>query len=220
MQHTKRNIKDYYRILQVKKTSGEDEIKRSYRGLAMKYHPDKNPGDEIAAAVFTEINEAYEVLSDKEKRNAYNESLYYYAPQEVETPLEALEILVEKSIKLKNIAAASNPFHLNKDALAWSVQDLLPDHIFSSSYNDLFGEKEKLILNIVDCSQLLHYNQAKNLSVLLMKLAGDNVEIKNTIERMLHAQQKRYHWEKSKIWIAVTITILLCFIIYFITKRK
>jgi DnaJ-class molecular chaperone len=64
--------KDYYEILGVKKTATEDEIKKAYRNLAKKYHPDKNKGNKEAENKFKEISEAYAVLSDKEKREQYD----------------------------------------------------------------------------------------------------------------------------------------------------
>ncbi|KAI3980690.1 hypothetical protein MKX01_025255 [Papaver californicum] len=64
--------KSYYDILQIAKGSAEDQIKRAYRKLALKYHPDKNQGNEEANKKFAEINNAYEVLSDREKRNIYD----------------------------------------------------------------------------------------------------------------------------------------------------
>lgn len=65
--------KDYYKILGVDKKASEDEVKKSYRKLAMKYHPDRNPGDKAAEEKFKEINEAYEVLRDKQKRARYDQ---------------------------------------------------------------------------------------------------------------------------------------------------
>src|SRR5512135_3135658 len=62
---------DYYEILGVNRTSSVDEIKKNYRKLAMQYHPDRNPGNKEAEEKFKEAAEAYEVLSDTEKRDIY-----------------------------------------------------------------------------------------------------------------------------------------------------
>jgi len=63
---------DYYQMLGVAKTASDEEIKKSYRKLAMKYHPDKTKGDKAAEEKFKQISEAYAVLSDKEKRQQYD----------------------------------------------------------------------------------------------------------------------------------------------------
>jgi len=65
--------KNYYKILGVSKTASQDEIKKAYRKLAVKYHPDKNPGDKKAEDRFKEIGEANEVLKDPEKRKKYDQ---------------------------------------------------------------------------------------------------------------------------------------------------
>jgi molecular chaperone DnaJ len=65
--------RDYYEVLEVSKTSTVDEIKRAYRKAAHKYHPDKNPGDAAAEVKFKECAEAYEVLSDEDKRSRYDQ---------------------------------------------------------------------------------------------------------------------------------------------------
>ena len=65
--------RDYYEVLGVPKNASDDEIKKAYRKLAVKYHPDKNPGDKEAEAKFKEINEAHDVLSDKQKRARYDQ---------------------------------------------------------------------------------------------------------------------------------------------------
>src|SRR5262245_33158296 len=67
------DFKDYYSTLGVAKTATEKDIKQAFRRLARKHHPDVNPGDKSAEAKFKEINEAYEVLGDPEKRKKYDE---------------------------------------------------------------------------------------------------------------------------------------------------
>lgn len=75
--------RDYYQVLGVNRNASAKEIKQAYRRLARKYHPDVNPGDKSAEAKFKEINEAYEVLSDPEKRGKYDQfgAQWQYADQ-------------------------------------------------------------------------------------------------------------------------------------------
>ena len=64
--------RDYYEVLGVEKNASADQIKKAYRALAIKYHPDKNPGDKEAEEKFKEATEAYSVLSDPDKRAKYD----------------------------------------------------------------------------------------------------------------------------------------------------
>ncbi|ALF52720.1 molecular chaperone DnaJ [Nostoc piscinale CENA21] len=72
------DFKDYYSVLGVSKTASPEEIKQAFRKLARKYHPDVNPGNKQAEANFKEVNEAYEVLSDPDKRQKYDQFGQYW----------------------------------------------------------------------------------------------------------------------------------------------
>ncbi|GBF79447.1 DnaJ C-terminal domain-containing protein [Aphanothece sacrum] len=72
------DFKDYYALLGVSKSATVEEIKKAFRKLAVKHHPDRNPGDKAAEERFKEISEAYEVLSDKEKRQKYDQFGQYW----------------------------------------------------------------------------------------------------------------------------------------------
>ena len=65
--------KDYYKILGVERSASQDEIKKAYRKLAVKYHPDKNPDDKVAEEKFKEISEAYQVIGNADSRKKYDE---------------------------------------------------------------------------------------------------------------------------------------------------
>jgi len=65
--------RDYYEVLGVSRNANESELKKAYRQQALKYHPDKNPGDKQAEDKFKEASEAYDILKDSEKRQIYNQ---------------------------------------------------------------------------------------------------------------------------------------------------
>ncbi|MCA1608114.1 MAG: DnaJ domain-containing protein, partial [Acidobacteria bacterium] len=81
--------KDYYQILNLKKDAKADEIKKAYRKLARKFHPDVNPNDKTAEEKFKEVQEAYDVLSDDKKRKVFDKFGYYHDNLDVNSPFGA-----------------------------------------------------------------------------------------------------------------------------------
>src|SRR3978361_1838679 len=97
-------LKDYYTTLRVQPTATALQIKKSFRQLALLYHPDKNPGNAVAEATFREIQEAYEILSDTAKREEYNYKRWYSRSLKgtfVNEPLTPADILRE-CVRLNN----------------------------------------------------------------------------------------------------------------------
>jgi curved DNA-binding protein CbpA len=97
-------IKDYYNTLGINTDASAEEIKKAYRSLALKHHPDRNPGDTGAAeAKFKEINEAYEVLGDEEARRRYDWALSACAPGQA--PADRFNGGMEPDISLEMLRA-------------------------------------------------------------------------------------------------------------------
>ena len=93
--------RDYYEVLGVKKTATDAEIKRAYRTLAKKYHPDTNPGDASAAEKFKEASEAYAVLSDAEKRKMYDQLEWLLLMAQVELQEEIHLVAEDSTLKVE-----------------------------------------------------------------------------------------------------------------------
>jgi curved DNA-binding protein CbpA len=105
--------KNYYRVLGVRPAASFEEIKRSYRRLAVKYHPDKNPGDILAEATFKEIAEAYDILSDAKKREQYHYQHFYTHDYKHPEPELTPQAVLNDTILLKKLVEKLNPFRLN-----------------------------------------------------------------------------------------------------------
>ena len=89
--------RDFYEVLGVPKNASDDEIKKAYRKLAMKWHPDRNQGDASAESKFKEVKEAYDMLSDAEKRGAYDQ----YGHAGVDPNMRGLNLSVDNVLHNK-----------------------------------------------------------------------------------------------------------------------
>jgi len=111
--------RDFYEILGVPKTASEDEIKKSYRKMAMKFHPDRNQGDASAEVKFKEAKEAYEMLSDAEKRQPTTSSATPVSTRICAAPALAVERdSADSAIALATSSATSSARHDASKAVA------------------------------------------------------------------------------------------------------
>ena len=212
-------IKDYYKILNVKPDASVTSIKKSYRLLAMKYHPDKNPQDELSAAVFSDIAEAYSVLSNPSARKDYNNQRYQTATNEYAKPAETIDSLINKATHLEKQITHINPFRFNRDALLYSIKQLLPVDISTLLHTNEIQQKEFLEV-VVWCSYMLTSSQIENLYQIMQPLFIKHPWLQQQLDSMIKHQAKKENWEKYKIVLAVIITLLLCAVIFFVTKNK
>jgi curved DNA-binding protein CbpA len=209
--------KDYYRILNVPPSATLEEIKKAFRKLALRYHPDKNDGSQLSATQFTEIQEAYEVLRDKKKRADYNYVLYAEANNRhfVFTPFSSGEI-INKMFTLQKKLAASDPFRINTNALLFELELLLTDHNLLLLQQE---KDEKLLIQFIDATlsscRFLHLAQARKITGRLLVIALSGKQAEERVHEFIREQTLSDLWNRYKIVLALLIAIILCMCIYF-----
>lgn len=215
------SLKDYYAILEVNPTASQLVIKKAYRKLALKYHPDKNGGNKIYEQKFKDIAEAYRVLSDNKRRNDYNYARFGYtqSAQKTNHYSTGLKYILLTAKKLHNHIAAADPDRLNLIAVKKQLDELLIGNNLKILL-DQAQEKEKqtFIRNILYSSRFLPYTQVKSFIPKLVKLAGaDNsmlIEISNFEKNIKRASL----WNEYKILAVLLLVMLFCLLIYFISN--
>jgi len=212
--------KDYYQLLGVKSNASTEEIKKSYRRLALKYHPDKNPGDLLAEAVFKEIAEAYDVLSDAKKREDYHYKRFYtynykYAAAQTATP----QSILNDAIKLQKLIEKADPFRINRDALLFQLQQILSaDNLSLLLEKKQAGINKAIVETILIVCKPLQYTYSEIIAEQLCILAVGNDNLEKKISEFLNNQRKKDTWRRYKVVAALLVAIILCLIIFLISK--
>jgi curved DNA-binding protein CbpA len=212
--------KDYYQLLGVKPNASAEEIKRSYRRLALKYHPDKNPGDVLAEAAFKEIAEAYDILSDAKKREDYHYKRFYtYNYQYAKAPPVTPQSILSDAMKLQRLVEKANPFRINRDALLFQLEQILSE----TNVTLLLDEKQENINNpivesLLVASEPLSYYYSELIAEQLYILANGNNQLEIKISEFLNVQGKKDRWRRYKVLAAILLALLLCLTIFLINK--
>jgi molecular chaperone DnaJ len=213
------STKDYYQLLGIKPNASPEEIKRSYRRLALKYHPDKNPDDPLSEAVFKDIAEAYEILSDAKKREDYHYKRHYsYNYKYAGPPLTPHSILVD-AIKLQKLVEETDPFRMNRDALLFQLQQILsPDNLTMLQNEKQLNINNPIVEALLVASKPLPYHYSELIAEQLYILTNGNNNLEKKITEFLRTQRKKDVWRRYKIVAAIVTAILLCLIIFLIGK--
>ena len=192
---------DYYKILNVKKQATQEEIKKSYHKLALKYHPDKNDNKEDAEKKFKEIVEAYEVLSDENKRARYNISLKLNEEYKFELSPDILKFSryffsQENINKFQDLAGNVNK-EMNNIGLNINLENVFNsfiNNIRNGKYSDLYQEYNdfKLFYNFEENNDKEYDDLFKNINIKNMRNNNNNLNRRN---------QKKKHISKKKSFI-------------------
>jgi curved DNA-binding protein CbpA len=214
-------LKDYYNILQIPPHATLPEIKQAYRRLAMIYHPDKNRNDPYSNAQFSEIKEAYEVLTNPVKKETwlqerwYNQSIGKKRAGEAITPVSILKL----SLELEKYVSLLDVHRMNKGGLARHIGELLSaDTIDKLKEFDETGLNRQIISTILTAMKSLPLKFIKPLSGALVTLANNDEIALQRINHFLIQQKKIFLWEKYKGLVIILLTLLICLLIYVTTK--
>ena len=208
--------KDYYNILHVLPTATGEEIKKAYRKLALQYHPDVTNHTDVSSDIFIDIKEAYEVLSDTKKRQAYHYKRFYknYQQQASITP----EMVMQQTINLAALIVVLDPHRIDYDKLSNQIMQMLDVPIIRILQADKqLIIREKIITNILKSTILLTYQMALPIHEVLLLLATDNELQTNTIHKQTHYLKQLHFWHKYKLLVAFFVAIILCIGFYFVT---
>lgn len=215
-------VKDYYKILEVKPSAREDEIKKSFRRLALQYHPDVNNGEKHADAWYREIQEAYEVLTDPNKKSNYLQERWLLKskglPFEDTTPLTPAFIEL-KFRSLRQSVAYMDHYRMSQDQLKLEILAICCDQ----NLDALLTEPDesingKILQHIIFCVSPLDFKYLNLFLPILNRIAGTSRNNQETVKDWYKNRKQSYYWEKNQWWIFLLITLMACFIIFFLTR--
>ena len=210
-------LKDYYKTLEVTPAATALQVRKSFRQLALRHHPDKNPGNAVAEAKFKEIQEAYEILSDPEKREEYNYKRWYnrsLKKQFSNEPLNPVSILAE-CIRLNNYMLTVNVFRIDYDGLSYHIRQLLSDK--NVAILQQAGDKDikgRVIEKLLQSTGALPFRYIEPIALLLLRIAGNDHLLIEQINNFIRQHKQKTNWQKYRVVWVVAITLLLCWVIY------
>lgn len=213
-------IKDYYKILEVSPSATDADIKKSFRRLALKYHPDKNFGNELYSSKFKEVKEAYEILSDTKQRHLYNDQRKsQLQTQKTKTQVQLTpQLILQTTIDFRKKVLVLDPHRMNKTVLFQQLEYLLSKHnIAVLQYYNLEAVNKRIIEEIILCAKDLHFKQVESICLTLTALAGTDNNTYRSIHQFLKQVKRRSQWEKYKVFVAILFGLLLCFLVYLLS---
>ncbi len=211
------HIKDYYNILQLESSATQQEIKKAFRILAQQYHPDKNQNDPYASAQFTEIKEAYEILTNPAKKEYYlqqrwyNQSIGKRKRQGVVTPV----FVLKQALELEKYVSTLDAFRMDKEGLKQYVLGLLPDGTIEQlkKFNEV-DTNGQIISTILRAMHPLPKQFVNDIIPQLYKLSEGNEIAGQQLSTFIQKTEKNNRREKYSLIIIIATTMILCLLIY------
>ena len=203
--------------------SDRDEIKRNYRRLAQKFHPDKNSDDAFAAARFHDIREAYETLTQPAKKNAWLQErwLHQVMNRHVgETAPLTPYLILDKVLKTEKYISTSDFFRIDRHGMIQQLEALLSDENRECllKFNELEMNRT-IIRHLISSAYPFPMSFLKEFNRRLELLAGDDPESRSAIHQFKKTLISRQIKEKYTLPLILLATIFICLVIYFSARR-
>ena len=211
------HLKDYYAILEIETSASATEIKKSFRRLAQQFHPDKNQADPYASAQFTEIKEAYEVLTNPTKKEYYlqqrwyNQSIGKRKKQDTITPVAILK----HGLELERHVSTLDAFRMDKQGLEQYILELLSNETVNKLKQ--FEEPDivsQIVQTTLQTIRILPTRYSKSVLQQLTLLAATNEDATQQIQSFSVKSNKKHQQEKYSTLIIIGITIIICLLIF------
>ena len=215
-------LKDYYTVLELPPSATLPEIKKAYRRLALQFHPDKNPGDIYSTVHFNNIKEAYEILSNPGKKEIYLQQRWYtqstgrkFTSNDPVTP----PLVLKQCLELNRYVSNLDIHRMDKEGLFQYINNIFSDSAIEQliSFNEPEVNKQ-IILSTLRTSSYLNAIQTEATGNKLLKLAADNMFSKKLIADSVLLHQQKEKWQRYKPLLVVAATLILCLLIYLVSR--
>jgi hypothetical protein len=211
------HLKDYYEILQIPPSATLPEIKKAYRKLAQQFHPDKNNNDAYTTAQFTEIKEAYEVLTNPSKKEYYLQQRWYEQSIGKRTKQQAITpvTILRQALELERYVSKLDVFRMDKEGLRDYTLGLLSEDTIAKLKN--FNEPsvcKEIIAAAIRASKPLPASFIAAIIKRLLTLAGMDEPAIMQIKEYERKSIIRHNREKYSLIIIIIVTIILCLFIW------
>jgi hypothetical protein len=215
-------LKDYYQILGVAPAAKVEAIKKAYRAMAFKYHPDQNPNNQFAEAQFKELQEAYAVLSNLKKRQQYDEERWLSGMSN--RAKDAQEIspqwILHECKKLSKHMMHIDTYRMSHRSLSEYILLLLSDAHMAVLQNESSAEtNEEIIKEVLVSTQNLNYRYLTEIKERLDTLASKDETISNYVNAKVKERKKADSWDKYMPLFVVIISLLLCAVMYVYARK-
>ncbi len=216
-------IKDYYKILEVEPGATEKEIKRSFRRLALRYHPDTNQGNKYSEAWFRELQESYDTLTDPALKDAYLQERWLAKSQgramAAAVPLTP-DTIVAEARELARQVEQIDHFRMDHEKLAASLMQVLNEERMDvmHTYNDPQANRQAAAF-LLKASAPVSFPLLAPFYQRLSLLARSDAAVLQTIGFEQKKRQRDFWWSRNQWWVMLLATLLLCGAVFLAGKR-